>query len=160
MPVGHDVTWNEYFMGICDAVSRRSTCLSRKIGAIVVNSDDHTIIATGYNGPPRGFHHCEGLVCPRVTQGYGSGKGLEYCPAVHAEANCVADAALNHKCVDGQTLILNTVLPCKSCMGLLINAGIKQIVYKDKGVYDQLAKQMAEECNIKLTHYLERSNEE
>jgi len=160
MPVGHDVTWNEYFMSICDAVSRHSTCLSRKIGAIVVDTINNTIISAGYNGPPRGFHHCNGIVCPRVAKGFASGEGLEICPAVHAEANCIACAALNHKCVDGQTLILNTVLPCKSCMGLLINAGIKQIIYKDKGVYDQLAKQMADECNIKLTHYLERSDEE
>lgn len=136
------VKWDTYFHDICETVAQKSPCLSRQIGAILVK--DRVVVATGYNGPPRGCVHCaersstEG-VCPRKVMGYKSGQGLEYCPAVHAEMNAVVAAARNGVSVKGATLYMNCVVPCKQCLGILINAGVAEIVVDDDTPYDSLS---------------------
>ena len=169
LEVRHKVTpsgWNEYFHKICVAVASKSPCLSRNIGAILVR--DKSIVATGYNGPPRGVPHCghdrimkdEHLVnllsnppgrlsrkyplpsvmqttCPRKLLGYESGTHMELCPAQHAEANCITNAARLGVVTLGTTLYMNCVIPCEPCFGKLINAGIVEIVVDDITVYDR-----------------------
>ena len=134
-----------FLMEICDVLAAQSKCRSRQIGALAVRGD--RIISTGYNGPPRGFEHC-GLKCPRREQGYPSGEGLHLCPAVHAEANVISNAASLGHSLEGAILYLNTVVPCKACMGQLINAGIKGIVVLKMESYDRLGPEMAEQCGI------------
>lgn len=133
-------SWDKYFLGICRAVSAKSPCLSRQIGAILVR--DKSIISTGYNGPARGFPHCAGLECPRKTLGYKSGEGLEHCPASHAEMNCVANAARIGTNTYGSTLYMNSVIPCKFCAVILVNAGIHNIVVEIKDVYHAMSLQV------------------
>jgi dCMP deaminase len=142
------MTWDRYFYSMCKTVASKSPCLSRKIGAILVK--DHSIISTGYNGPPRGVPHCGAErnrflgvdspedLCPRKFLGFDSGQGLEKCPAVHAEMNAVIDAARKGASTIGTTLYMNCLVCCKQCMGILINAGVKEIVVETVDHYDEL----------------------
>jgi dCMP deaminase len=146
------MSWDAYFLSICDTVAQNSKCHSRQIGAILVQ--DKVIIATGYNGPPRGVGHCEGG-CPRRAAGYRSGERLDLCPATHAEQNCVASAARIGAPTKGATLYINTVAPCKWCMGLLINAGVKKVVAAGPGWYDDLGLEMARQAGIDVRYPVE-----
>jgi dCMP deaminase len=157
-------------MGICEAVSKHSKCLSRHIGAVIVR--DHSIVSTGYNGPARGVPHCaervfaltdndpladedfvpHGDTCPRRLLGLPSGEGLEYCIAAHAERNCIANAARMGVSTLSCTLYLNTVLPCKDCMAEIINAGITKVICLD-GQYDKLSGWMANCAGLKIQRW-------
>ena len=139
--------WNSYFHSICVAVAGKSPCLSRKIGAILVR--DKSIISTGYNGPARGFPHCE-IRCPRKVQGYASGEGLEHCPASHAEMNCIANAARIGASTVGSTLYMNSIIPCKFCMALLVNAGVTECVVESLTDYHEMSRAIAQSGNISL----------
>ena len=136
------MNWDEYFLRIAKEVAGRSHCLSRQIGAILVKN--RSIISTGYNGPPRGFTHCEGE-CPRQAAGFKSGDGLHLCPAVHAEVNAIANAARIGVSTKNTTMYLTCNVPCKDCLAVIINAGITGIVVQDMGdFYDTLSKEMAQ----------------
>lgn len=133
--------WDRYFKYICDAVASKSSCISRQIGAIIVR--DNSIVSTGYNGPARGFPHCEGNTCPRHAKGFKSGEGLHTCPAGHAESNAIANAARLGVNVSDTTLYLNTDIPCKDCMILIVNAGIVAVVSETGNPYHELSLQIA-----------------
>lgn len=139
-------TWDEYFLDICDQVSTRSKCLSRQIGCVLVYG--RNIISTGYNGPPRKTSHCSGETCPRREMGFDSGEGLEFCPATHAEANCIANAARHGARCQNSTLYINTVIPCKSCIGILINAGVIEIVVQRLEHYDKMSERLWKEAGL------------
>ena len=154
--------WDTYYYSICKAVATKSPCLSRQIGSILVR--DKIIVATGFNGPPRGYPHCSGvragypedgyIECPRRAKGYKSGEGLHECPATHAEANCIASAARIGASVSGSTLYLNCVIPCKDCMALIINAGIKEVVCEVAKPYHYMSLEMAKHANIKIREFV------
>ena len=144
--------WDSYYRTVAEAVAQNSVCLSRQIGAILVK--DKSIISTGYNGPPRGFYHCNDLemldwyrlgkehvgCCPRRARGYKSGEGLHLCPAGHAERNTLINAARNGISTMGTTMYTTFCLPCKDCAIEIINAGVKEIVIVDtENVYDRLS---------------------
>ncbi|MFX1257496.1 MAG: cytidine/deoxycytidylate deaminase family protein [Promethearchaeota archaeon] len=118
---------DDYFMRIAEVVSQRSTCIKRKIGAVLVN-DSH-IISTGYNGAPAGFKHCTIETC--VRKNMKSGEKPELCKGVHAEINCIIQAAIHGTSIKGDTVLYSTTFPCMSCLKLIINAGIKKIMYKE-----------------------------
>jgi dCMP deaminase len=152
-----DRTWDEYFMGIAEAVSHKSHCLSHKFGAIAV-TDDHQIVSTGYNGPPRGYTHCNhgfmGLGnCPRRVKGYKSGEGLEWCPAAHAERNVLINAARYGVRLNGCALYVTSPVPCRECAKEIVNAGIQEVIYKDEVDYPETGitgKSILFECGVKL----------
>jgi len=146
--------WDAYFLSICETVAKQSTCLSRQFGAILVR--DKSIISTGYNGPARDVTHCQGPECPRHRCGYKSGQRLDLCPATHAEANCIANAARNGILTLGSTLYLNGVHPCKDCTSLLINAGVAEIVCLE-GYYDTLSLIIAKDARLSV-RYLVKEN--
>ncbi|MHA1844536.1 MAG: deoxycytidylate deaminase [Promethearchaeota archaeon] len=131
------ISKEKYFMKIAEIVSERSTCIKRKVGALLV-LDDH-IISTGYNGAPSGFKHCTKETCLR--QHLKSGEHPELCRGVHAEINCVIQAAIHGTSIKGETILYTTTFPCTSCLKLLINAGIKKIVYKEEYSMDNEVKQ-------------------
>jgi dCMP deaminase len=169
--------WDQYFHRICEAVASKSPCLSRKIGAILVK--DHSIVSTGFNGPSRGIPHCgrdrmlsdvdlgshllsivnrttRSLIdtdCPRRILGYESGTHMELCPAVHAEANAVIDAARKGTSTIGTTLYMNCIIPCKNCFSLLINAGIVSIVVDDTKVYDRHTQYLIDNSKINIRRF-------
>ena len=118
---------NEYFMKIAEVVSQRSTCIKRKVGAILVK-DSH-IISTGYNGAPSGFKHCSPELC--VRQNLKSGEKPELYRGVHAEINCIIQAAIHGTSIKGDTTLYSTTFPCMSCLKLIITARINRLVYKE-----------------------------
>ena len=143
------MNWDEYFMDIANSVSKKSHCLSHKFGAIAVR-DGKFIVATGYNGPPIGYPHCEGEICPRRKIGYQSGQGLEICPAAHAESNVLVEAARMGIPLNGCTLYATSPIPCRECAKLIVNAGIIKIVvnnihYPDIGLSGQM---VLDKCGI------------
>ena len=173
------MNWDEYYHNICKSVSSKSSCLSRKIGAILVRNN--SIISTGYNGPARGIPHCGherfekdesltfmastkefdelgfrsliGTTCPRRLLGYESGTHMELCTAQHAEENAISNAARLGVSVDGSTLYMNSVIPCKNCFSTLINAGIVEIVVDEVKVYDKHTQFIIDNSDIKIRSF-------
>ena len=141
---------DEYFMEMAQLVSSRSTCLRRKVGAVIVK--EKRVLSTGYNGSPKGTKHCEELGCIRVKMNVPSGTRHELCRGVHAEQNAVTQAAYFGVSVDGAT-IYTTTYPCSMCAKILINAGIKEIVYSE-GYADDLSKELLDEAGIKMREYV------
>ncbi len=140
---------DEYFMEMAQLVSSRSTCMRRKVGAVIVK--EKRVLSTGYNGSPKGTKHCEELGCIRVKLNVPSGTRHELCRGVHAEQNAVTQAAYFGVSVDGAT-IYTTTYPCSMCAKILINAGIKEIVYSE-GYADELSKELLTEAGIKIREY-------
>lgn len=139
-------SWDEYFLDIIELIKQRSTCIRRQVGAIIVK--DKRILATGYNGAPTGCKHCIDIGCLREELGIPSGERHELCRALHAEQNAIAQAAQHGISVDGGTLYV-THQPCVICAKMVINAGIKRIIYK--GSYpDALSLQLLNEAGIEL----------
>jgi dCMP deaminase len=121
------ISKDAYFMKIAEVVSQRSTCIKRKVGAVLIK-DSH-IISTGYNGAPSGFKHCTTETC--VRQNLKSGEKPELCRGIHAEVNCIIQAAIHGTSIKGNTTLYSTTFPCMNCLKLIINAGIKKLVYKE-----------------------------
>ncbi len=119
---------DEYYIAIAKQVSTRSTCLKRSVGAIIVVGD--MIVATGYNGAPRGEPHCIDIgSCAR--EGQPRGHGYEDCRGVHAETNALLMAAKHGISVNGGTMYV-TAKPCNICRKLMKQAGISKVVYLDE----------------------------
>lgn len=145
-------SWEEYFMEIVKLVAKRATCLRRKVGAAAVRNK--RILATGYNGAPMGVKHCIEVGCLREKLGVPSGQRFELCRGVHAEENCVAQAAYYGISLNGAAIYV-TNFPCLTCSKLLINAGIKEIFYSD--FYDdEMAQEILKEARIKLVNFKKR----
>ena len=121
------ISRDKYFMKIAEVVSKRSTCVKRKVGAVLIK-DSH-IISTGYNGAPHGFKHCTPESC--VRKNLKSGEKPELCRGIHSEVNCIIQAAIHGTSNKGETVLYSTTFPCMSCLKLVINAGIKKLVYKE-----------------------------
>ena len=119
--------WDDYFMGLASHAASRSTCLSRKVGAVAVK--DKRVLATGYNGACSGSPHRGDVGCLR--KGAPSGTALHQCRAVHAEANAITKIARSNNNSEGATLYV-TASPCIECAKLIIQAGIKRVVYSEK----------------------------
>lgn len=144
--------WDEYFMGITEMVSSRSTCLRRKVGAIIVK--EKRILTTGYNGPPQGVKHCDELGgCLRDKLKIPSGERMELSRAVHAEQNAIIQAAKYGIDINGGTMYV-TNHPCFICAKMIINAGIKKIIYKE-GYPDEFAKEILREAGIEVKKFKE-----
>lgn len=139
-------SWSEYFLSITELVAQRSTCIRRKVGAILVR--DKRIIATGYNGAPTKVRHCLEVGCLRDQQNIPSGERHELCRGLHAEQNAIIQAALHGVSVENSTVYC-TNMPCSICSKMLINARVKAIYYKD-GYADTLAASMLAEAGIPL----------
>ena len=142
-------SWPEYFMTIAEMVAKRSTCLRRHVGAILVK--DKRILATGYNGAPAGLKHCEEVGCIRQNASIPSGERHELCRGLHAEQNAIIQAAYHGISIAGSTLYC-TNKPCVICSKMLINAGIGNIFY-EKGYDDPLADQMITESGIEIVRF-------
>ena len=138
--------WDEYFMEMAEVARKRSTCLRRSVGAIIVK--DHRILATGYNGVPSGIEHCEIRGCLRDQMHVPSGQWHELCRGIHAEQNAIVQAAYLGVSIAGATLYC-TNQPCILCAKMIINAGIRRIVIKE-GYPDEFAGQMLKEAGLKI----------
>jgi len=171
--------WDEWYLEMCKTVAKKSQCLSRHIGAILVK--DKTIISQGYNGPPRGIPHCgirhtldeslteayiikgdlkkEDLInkpvttCPRYILGYKSGQRLELCVAGHAERNALINAARMGIETKGCKLYMDCGVPCTPCLVEVINAGIEEIIVTKMEYYDISAEYVLKHSNLKYRVY-------
>jgi dCMP deaminase len=143
-------SWDEYFMEIAHLVKLRATCLRRQVGAVIVK--DRNILATGYNGAPSGVAHCAERGCLREKLGIPSGERHEICRGLHAEQNAIIQAAKHGTSIEGATLYC-TNQPCSICAKMIINAGVKQIVFQD-GYPDALAEEMIKEAGIEVVSYV------
>lgn len=139
--------WNEYFMAIVELVSRRSTCLRRHVGAVLVK--DKRILASGYNGVPTKVRHCLDTGCLRKQLEVPSGERHELCRGLHAEQNAIIQAAL-HGVSTKNAVMYCTNHPCIICSKMIINAGIIGIVYLE-GYSDKLSEEMLREAGIKVS---------
>ncbi|OIO36121.1 MAG: cytidine deaminase [Candidatus Omnitrophica bacterium CG1_02_44_16] len=138
--------WDEYFLEIAALVSQRSTCLRRKVGALVVK--DRRILATGYNGTPSGIKHCAQVGCLREKLKIPSGERHELCRGLHAEQNVLLQASLHGVSLRNSILYV-THQPCIICAKMIINAGIKEVVMS--GSYpDAMALSFLREAKIKV----------
>lgn len=176
------VKWDNYFFNVCKTVAENSSCLSRKIGAILVY--DKSIVSAGYNGPPRGVMKCdqrwnvdeemckaagfdgdelpdslEGM-CPRYVpeMGFSSGQGLEWCVAGHAERNTLINAARAGIKTRNRKLYMDCGVPCTPCLVEIINAGIEEIIVTKYEFYDISAKYLLEQSDLRIrlyTHFCE-----
>jgi len=147
-------SWDEYFVRICEEVARRSTCLRRQVGAVLVR--EKRLLCTGYNGAPSGLRHCAETGCLRQQKGVASGTGWELCRGLHAEMNALLQAATYGIMVRGAT-IYTTSFPCSLCAKMLINAGVERIVAV--GDYpDPLAKEMLSEAGVVVEMFNENTH--
>ena len=139
-------SWDEYFLEVAEVVASRSTCLRRKVGAIIVK--DKRILATGYNGAPSGLKHCLDIGCLREKLRIPSGERHELCRGLHAEQNAILQAVVHHIDIK-DSILYATNQPCIICAKMLINAQVKEIVISS-GYPDDLAREMLEEAKIKI----------
>ena len=139
-------SWPEYFMSITHLVAKRSTCLRRHVGALLVK--DKRILATGYNGAPAGLSHCEEIGCLRENASIPSGERHELCRGLHAEQNVIIQAAFHGISINGSILYC-TNKPCVICTKMIINAGIERI-YFGEGYEDSLSDQMLTEAGLEI----------
>jgi dCMP deaminase len=136
--------WDTYFMEIAGIVSKRSTCMRRKVGALIVK--DRQILSTGYNGAPSGLAHCAEKGCIRAERGVAPGERHELCRGLHAEQNAIIQAAYHGVSITGG-LLYCTHHPCSLCVKMIINAGITQVLYLE-GYPDDLAVNLITESGI------------
>lgn len=141
------ITWEDYFMQMAELTAKRSTCLRRQVGAVIVK--DRHIISTGYNGAPKGVAHCdERGGCLRQKLNVPSGQRHELCMALHAEQNAIIQAACLGQSVEGATIYV-THQPCVICAKMIINAGIDKIIVKE-GYPDELAIEILQEAGKRV----------
>ena len=128
-------TWDEYFMEIAFVVAKRSNCSRRKVAAVVAKD-----------------RHFDGG-CPRCAGKTPSGKGLDECLCVHAEQNAICQAARYGVDISGSTIYI-TLSPCLTCAKLIINAGIKEVVYAgDYTAFLDTVKDMFRQSGVKCREY-------
>ncbi|MFH1106319.1 MAG: deaminase [Candidatus Micrarchaeota archaeon] len=140
-------SWDDYFMQIAKQVAVRSNCMKRQVAAIIVL--DRRIISTGYNGTPRGVKNCNEGGCPRCNNFAESGKGLEECLCSHGEENAIVQASYHGIAIKGATLY-STFSPCLLCSKMVINSGIRRVVYNEAYPVSDTALKMLKQAGVEL----------
>jgi dCMP deaminase len=138
-------------MEIVKVTTSRSTCLRREVGALLVR--DNRILASGYNGAPKGLLHCAKTGCLRERLKIPSGERHEICRGLHAEQNVIIQAAIYGAPISGATVYC-THKPCSICTKMLINAEVERIVYLED-YNDPLADELISQTNIRILKYTE-----
>ena len=143
-------SWDDYFMEIAQVVSKRSNCTRRHVAAIIVK--DRHILSTGYNGTPHGVRNCFDGGCPRCSGDVASGTHLEECLCVHAEQNAICQAAFFGHAIKDATIYI-TISPCLTCAKLIINSGIKEVVYGGDYAFLDTVKEMFAAAGVSHRKY-------
>jgi dCMP deaminase len=139
--------WDEYFMSIARVVATRSNCVKRKVAALI--TVDRRIIATGYNGTPRGVTNCNEGGCPRCNSFAPAGTDLGECLCSHAEENAITQSAYHGVSVRGGALY-TTLCPCLICTKMIINAGIAEVVYSAEFPLGDVSLRLLREAGVKV----------
>lgn len=132
-------------MQIADVAATRSTCIRRRVGAVIVY--ERRILATGYNGVPSGIKHCADRGCLREELGIPSGAQHELCRGLHAEQNALIQLARHGGIAADGATVYCTAHPCAQCTKMLVNAGVRRIVYRDS-YPDDLSAALLEEAGV------------
>jgi dCMP deaminase len=140
-------SWDQYFMDIAKQVAARSNCMKRQVAAVIVS--ERRIISTGYNGTPRGVKNCNEGGCPRCNGFSESGKNLEECLCSHGEENAIVQASYHGIAIRDATLY-TTYSPCLMCSKMIINAGIRRVVYNEAYPLNDTATAMLKEAGVDL----------
>lgn len=139
-------------MNIAFTVSTRSSCSSRQVGSVIVNKEK-MIISSGFNGTPRSMKNCDEGGCPRCqAKKEGkivSGEGLDDCLCVHAEQNSIVHAAF-HGISTKDATIYTTLCPCKTCSLLIIQAGIRRVVYNQNYIMEKDVIKLLRDAGVEL----------
>ncbi|MBU0532235.1 AAA family ATPase [Candidatus Micrarchaeota archaeon] len=146
----HRPSWDDYFMGIAKVVASRGNCIKRKVAAIIVK--DKRIISTGYNGTPRGTKNCSEGGCPRCNNFTESGKNLDECLCSHGEENAIVQASYHGISIKESTLY-TTFSPCLHCTKMIINAGIKEVVYNVDYPMSEQSVTLLREAGVKVRQH-------
>lgn len=142
-------SWDEYFMSMAALAATRSTCLRRRVGAVIVK--DRMVLSTGYNDTPRGLRNCGEGGCSRCAGEAPSGTAHDTCLCIHAEQNAILQAAYHGVAIAGGVLYC-TIQPCLGCAKIIANAGICKVVYA--GEYpDPAAARLLREAGVELVQY-------
>jgi dCMP deaminase len=139
--------WDEYFMNIAEVAATRSNCSRRHVASIIVK--DKRIISTGYNGTPRGVKNCDDGGCPRCASDTPSGEKLTECICSHGEENAIVQAAYHGISVKDAS-IYSTYSPCLLCAKMIINAGIKEVIYRKNYHMEELTSKLFNCVGIKV----------
>lgn len=139
-------SWDRYFMDIAEVVATRSNCMRRHVAAVIVK--DGRIISTGYNGTPRGIRNCHEGGCPRCASTAPAGTNLGECLCSHGEENAIVQAAY-HGIAVKDSIIYTTFSPCLICSKMIINAGIREVVYQNRYALDAGARKILKEAKVK-----------
>ncbi|MCD4818472.1 MAG: cytidine/deoxycytidylate deaminase family protein [Candidatus Cloacimonetes bacterium] len=139
-------SWHQYFMEMAFLVAKRSTCLRRQVGAVIIKNNQ--VVSTGYNGAPKHVRHCAETGCLREKLKVPAGERHELCRGVHAEQNAIIQAAINGTSLHDAVLYC-TNQPCIICSKMLINSEIKQIFIAES-YPDVLAQEMLEEAGVNI----------
>ncbi len=139
-------SWDRYFMNIAEVVATRSNCMRRHVAAVIVK--DGRIISTGYNGTPRGIKNCYEGGCERCASTAPAGTKLGECLCSHGEENAIVQAAY-HGIAVKDSKIYTTFSPCLICSKMIINAGIREVVYQNRYALDDSARKILKEAKVK-----------
>lgn len=127
---GQRPDWDTYFMQLAKLAATRSTCISQKVGCVIV--EDHRVLSTGYNGVPSGLPHCTDQGFCQWEDDEGCSRSKSPSRAIHAEANAIAQAAKGQSSIEGAS-IYTTHEPCINCLKLIVAAGIKRVYFQEPG---------------------------
>lgn len=142
--------WDTYFMDIAQVVATRGNCVRRKVAALIVK--DRRIISTGYNGTPRGVTNCFEGGCARCASDAPSGADLGDCICSHAEENAIAQAACHGIAVRDATVYC-TLSPCLLCAKMIINAGIREVVYEEEYEFKDQTRKLFRQADVKFRQF-------
>jgi dCMP deaminase len=141
-------TWDEYFMEVCDAISKRATCDRGRSGCVIAK--ENQILVTGYVGAPAGLPHCDDVGHQLKKMLHDDGNVTTHCVrTVHAEQNAICQAAKCGISIDGATLYCR-MTPCRTCAMLIINCGIVRVVCQRRYHDGADSEAMFKEAGIKL----------
>jgi dCMP deaminase len=137
--------WDHYFMNIAKVVASRSNCIKRKVAAIIVR--DKRVVSTGYNGTPRGTRNCNEGGCPRCNSMATAGTNLHECLCSHGEENAIVQASY-HGVSLKDAIIYTTFAPCLMCAKMIINSGIREVIYNVDYPLNDSAFQLFSEAGV------------
>jgi len=141
--------WDSYFMTLSELAAQRSNCMKRRVGAILVRNN--RILATGYNGTPRGLKNCNEGGCVRCNGIARSGEALDECLCLHAEENALLEAG-RERVGDGAVLYCNTC-PCLRCSVKIVQTGVKEVVYNFAYSMDEASAKVFEQAGVQLRQH-------
>ncbi|RKP09069.1 cytidine deaminase-like protein [Thamnocephalis sphaerospora] len=143
-------SWDAYFMLLADLAALRSNCMKRRVGCIIVR--ERRVVATGYNGTPRGIVNCNEGGCPRCNRGSACGTALDECICLHAEENALLEAGQERIQGGNCTLYCNTC-PCLGCAKRIVQMGISEVVFARAYGSDSATKTLFLTAGVHLRQY-------